>query len=92
MPVTSAAFEMGKFDTQLLKALIEGRSIPEGTDYQHGERYGIETLRAAVFLRDQHTCIFCGRGIKDKAKLHVHHIGYWKHDPDRPALQPGNSL
>ena len=80
MPVTSAAFEMGKFDTQLLKALIEGRSIPEGTDYQHGERYGIETLRAAVFLRDQHTCIFCGRGIKDKAKLHVHHIGYWKHD------------
>ena len=79
-PVSEAWFEMGKFDTQLLKAIAEGNPAPEGTDYQHGERYAMETLRAAVFARDGHVCVFCGRGIKDGAYLHVHHIGYWKKD------------
>ena len=79
-PVSEAWFEMGKFDTQLLKAIAEGNPAPEGTDYQHGERYAMETLRAAAFARDGHACVFCGRGIKDGAYLHVHHIGYWKKD------------
>lgn len=79
-PVNASWFEMGKFDTQLLKALEEEKPTPEGTDYQHGERYGIETLREAVFTRDGHTCVFCGRGLKDGAILHAHHIGYWKKD------------
>lgn len=76
MPITSATFEMGQFDTQLLKALEEGKPIPKGTDYQHGERYGTATLREAVFTRDQYTCQCCGRSIKDGAILHVHHIVY----------------
>ena len=80
-PITDAYLEMGKFDTQLLKALAEGKEAPQGKDYQQGERYGIETLRQAVFERDHHTCVFCGRSsMKDSAKLHVHHIGYWKQD------------
>lgn len=80
-PITTATFEMGKFDTQLLKALEEGKPLPQGKDYQKGERYGIETLRQAVFERDHHTCIFCGRSaFKDGAKLHMHHIGFWKQD------------
>lgn len=80
-PITDAYLEMGKFDTQLLKALAEGKEAPQGKDYQQGERYGIETLRQAVFERDHHTCVFCGRSsMKDNAKLHVHHIGYWKQD------------
>ena len=80
MPITDAFFEMGKFDPALMKAIAEGKPAPQGTDYQMGERYQIATIRAAVFARDHHTCIFCGRGIKEKAILHAHHIGFWKHD------------
>ena len=80
MPISSAVFEMGKFDPALMKAMETGAPIPKGEDYQHGERYRIATLRAAVFARDRHTCLFCGRGIRDHAILHVHHIGFWKHD------------
>lgn len=80
LPITSAVFEMGQFDTQVLKAMEEGKPLPEGTDYQHGERYGISTLREAVFTRDDYKCVCCGRGIKQNAILHVHHIGFWKCD------------
>lgn len=86
VPVTRAVFEMGKFDSQVLKAVLSGKPLPEGEDYQKGEQYGTDTLRAAVFLRDNHTCQFCKRTIKDGAKLHVHHVGYWKGDrTNRPA-------
>lgn len=80
IPVTSAVFEMGQFDTQVLKAMEEGKPLPEGADYQQGERYGIATLREAVFTRDNHTCIFCGRSVKDGAVFHIHHLGFWKGD------------
>ena len=81
IPVTSAYIEMGQFDTQLLKAIAEGKPVPQGTDYQHGERYGIATLREAVFTRDNYKCIVCGRTpFKNGAILHVHHVGYWKQD------------
>lgn len=76
MPVTDIYMEMGNFDTQVLKALEENKPIPEGADYQHGERYGIATLREAVFSRDDYTCQCCGRTLKDKAIFHVHHIIY----------------
>ena len=77
-PVTSVTVEMGEFDTQVLKAVTEGKPIPEGKDYQHGPRYGIETLRAAVFQRDGHKCLFCRRGIDDGAVLHIHHAYFWR--------------
>lgn len=86
LPITDAVFEMGNFDTQLLKAIEEGCPLPQGEDYQHGERYGIETLREAVFTRDGHRCVVCDRGIEDNAIFHVHHIGFWKGDrTDRMA-------
>ena len=86
VPVKDAVFEMGSFDIQALKAVLEGKPLPEGTDYQHGERYRTATLRAAVFARDNYTCRFCGRGIRDGAIFHVHHVGYWKGDrTDRMA-------
>lgn len=87
IPITSAVFEMGQFDTQVLKALAEGKPIPQGTDYQQGERYGTATLREAIFTRDNYTCIVCGRTpFKNNAILHVHHIGYWKMDrTNRPS-------
>lgn len=76
-PITSATFEMGQFDTQVLKAIEEGKSLPEGIDYQHGEQYGYITLREAVFSRDNYTCICCGKSaIKDYVILKIHHLGY----------------
>ena len=76
MHITSITMEVGQFDTQILKAVEEGTPIPEGKDYQQGERYGIATLREAVFTRDGYTCQCCGRNIEDGAVLHVHHIQY----------------
>lgn len=73
-PIKDIYLEMGQFDTQLLQHLEEGKPL----DYQHGERYGIATLREAVFQRDNHKCVFCGRGLKDGAILHAHHVYYWR--------------
>lgn len=88
MPITEAYIEMGQFDTQVLKAMAEGKPLPEGTDYQRGEQYGSQTLREAVFTRDGFKCIICGRSpFKDKARLREHHIGYWKGDRTN---RPGN--
>lgn len=84
-PVTNVTVEMGEFDTQVLKAMTEGKQIPEGKDYQYGPQYGIETLRAAMFKRDCYKCLFCGRGIENGAILHVHHVYFWRG-------QHGNSL
>ena len=80
-PITKAVFEMGQFDTQVLKAVEVGLPILDGTDYQRGEQYGYATLREAVFARDSYTCICCGKSaIKDGVKLRIHHIGYLSGD------------
>ena len=89
-PVTTVIAEMGNFDTQVLKAVAEGKPVPQGTDYQHGEQYGAETLRQAIFLRDNYTCQCCGRTpFQDNAILHIHHIGFWKEDRTN---RPGNLM
>lgn len=76
-PITSATFEMGQFDTQLLKAVENGNNVPQGTDYQHGERYGYSTLREAVFARDNYKCVCCRKSaIKSGLILKIHHLGY----------------
>ena len=81
IPISSAIFEMGQFDTQILKAMEESRPLPHGKDYQHGEQYGYSTLREAVFARDNYTCICCGKSaIKNKVILNIHHLGYRKGD------------
>ena len=79
MPITSITVEVGSFDTMLLKAIEEGKKVPEGKDYQQGPRYNLATLREAVFCRDNYTCKVCGRSTaKDGAILHAHHMLYWK--------------
>ena len=75
-PVTSVTLEMGQFDTQVLKAYAEEKPVPVGKGYQHGERYGYDTLRAAVLERDDHKCVLCGK----EGILEMHHFGYWKGD------------
>lgn len=79
--LADAVFEVGQFDTQVLKAIEEGKPIPQGEDYQHGEQYGYATLREAVFNRDDYKCICCGKSaIKDGIILRIHHVGYWHGD------------
>lgn len=78
MPITSATFEMGKFDTQLLQAIADGSPLPEGKDYQQGSKYLYQTERDAVFGRDYYTCQICGKSVKGGVILHTHHIGFWK--------------
>lgn len=78
VPITSITVEVGQFDPAKLKAIEEGKAIPEGKDYQHGPKYLLETIRQAVFQRDHYKCRFCGRGIADGAILHAHHYLYWK--------------
>ena len=86
MPITSATFEVGKFDIQLLAAMESGKPVPEGKDYQQGARYQQETLRQAVFFRDSFTCQVCQKGVKDGVILRMHHIGFRKNDhSDRMA-------
>lgn len=82
MPITSATFEMGQFDTQVLKAVEENKPLPQGTDYQQGDRYGYLTLREAVFSTYNYTCMCCGRSIfkYPQMRLKLHHLGYLQGD------------
>ena len=81
MPITNVIVEVAQFDTQVLKAVQEGKPLPSGPDYQHGERYGYDTLREAVFARDGYKCICCKKSaIKDNVILRAHHLGYWQND------------
>ena len=91
MPITTATFEMGKFDTQLLQAIANGKPLPQGKDYQRGSKYLYQTTRAAAFGRDHYTCQICGRSIKDGAILHTHHIGFWM-EPAYRSNRIGNLL
>ena len=44
VPVSRIVMEMGQFDTQVLKAVASGIPLPQGADYQQGDRYGIATV------------------------------------------------
>ena len=75
-PITRAVFETGQFDPAAMQALEETGEILQGTEYQHGRRYGLANLREAVFTRDGYKCRICGRGVEEGAILHAHHIIY----------------
>ena len=92
MPISDVYVEVGQFDTQVLEAVEAGRDIPKGLDYQYGPTYGHDTLREAVFARDNYTCICChstigkictGKDKNGKLKykageviLRMHHLGF----------------
>ena len=79
-PINKVTVEVGQFDTALLKAMQTGQDIPHGKDYQYGQLYFADNLRAAVFQRDNYICQICGKSaIKDKVILHTHHALFWKH-------------
>lgn len=76
LPITLVIVETAEFDTQRLKAMLEGNPLPVGTDYQLGEMYDMYNVRQYVLKRDNYTCQNCGAHSTQKApvKLHVHHI------------------
>ena len=84
IPITDITVEVAQFDTQLVEAIEKGIATFSGKDYQTGERYGYDTLREAVFARDNYTCQICKQNIfnnkNKKIILSTHHIGYWKGD------------
>lgn len=76
LPITEIRVETAEFDTQRLKAMLESRPVPVGTDYQRGEQYDEYNVRQYVLKRDNYTCQCCGVHNKGKnaVKLHVHHL------------------
>ena len=73
LPVSEIHVETAEFDTQRLKAMMDGKPLPVGTDYQKGEMYDEYNVRQYVLHRDAYTCQCCKKN-KDGTKLHVHHI------------------
>ena len=76
MPIVSATFEMGSFDVHAMHEFEATGTVLKGEDYQKGPRYGMNTLRKAVFYRDRYTCQVCGKTTEKGAILRVHHLGY----------------
>lgn len=83
LPINKINIEVASFDVQKIKAIAEGKSVPEGTDYQSGEQLDFWNVREYILFRDGHTCACCKckakssdtEEIKAKRKiLNVHHI------------------
>ena len=76
LPITLVRVETAEFDTQRLKAMLAGKPLPVGTDYQLGEMYDEYNVRQYVLKRDNYTCQCCGvhTTAKKAVKLHVHHL------------------
>ncbi|MDR1000832.1 MAG: HNH endonuclease, partial [Clostridiales bacterium] len=79
LPITKIIIETAEFDTQRLKAMLEGKPLPVGADYQLGEQYDEYNTRQYIFHRDGYRCRVCGSKHGDtqngvKVKFHVHHL------------------
>lgn len=55
LPISKIVVETAEFDLQLLKAVQDGKPVPEGEDYQKGEMYGSYDVRQYVLWRDNTT-------------------------------------
>ena len=89
LPVSKVVVETAEFDLQMLKAIADGKSVPQGEDYQHGEMYGHYNVRQYVLWRDGYTCQCCGAHAtqKKEVRLHVHHLESRKVGGDAPDNQ-----
>ena len=76
LPISKVIIETAEFDLQLLKAIADGKPVPQGEDYQKGEMYGYYNVRQYVLWRDGYTCQCCGAHAtkKKEVRLHVHHL------------------
>lgn len=76
LPIVLVRVETAEFDTQRLKAMLEGRPLPVGIDYQRGEMYNEYNVRQYVLKRDRYVCQHCGAHPTPEkpVRLHVHHL------------------
>ena len=89
LPVSKVVVETAEFDLHLLKAIADGKPVPQGEDYQKGEMYGHYNVRQYVLWRDNYTCQCCGAHAtkKKEVRLHVHHLESRKVGGDAPDNQ-----
>ena len=73
LPIAKVVVETAEFDLQLIKAVQDGKPVPEGEDYQKGEMLGHYNVRQYVFWRDGYTCQHCGAH-GEGVKLEAHHL------------------
>ncbi len=66
LPITKTIIETGSFDPHKLK-----NPDIKGKDYQKGEQFGYENVKAYILAREGHQCYF-NKGCSKK--VHVHHI------------------
>lgn len=87
LPIAKVVIETAEFDTQRLKAMLEGRPIPVGTDYQRGEQYDHYNVRQYVFHRDGYKCRCCGKASTEThpLKFEVHHLETRKKGGNSPG-------
>lgn len=87
LPVSKVVVETAEFDLQLIKAVEEGKPVPQGEDYQKGEMYGHYNVRQYVLWRDGYVCQCCGvhAAKKKEVRLHVHHLESRKTGGDAPG-------
>ena len=87
LPISLVRVETAEFDTQRLKAMLAGKPLPVGTDYQLGEMYDEYNVRQYVLKRDHYTCQCCGahNTAKKVVKLHVHHLESRKTGGNAPS-------
>lgn len=83
LPVSKIIVELASFDTQKLKADLDGLKRPEGIEYQHGSQLGFWNCREYVLWRDNHECQNCHGRSKNNV-LNVHHIESRKTGGDAP--------
>ena len=79
LPIKIYRVEIGLFDTQKI-------SNPDisGEEYQHGQTFGCDNVKAFVRFRDKNTCQQC-KGKSGDNIIQVHHIQHKEHSgPDRP--------
>jgi 5-methylcytosine-specific restriction endonuclease McrA len=69
MPIKKVTVEIGAFDIQKLMN-------PEilGKEYQQGDMYGYNNLKAFLFSREHGKCQLCGKKIVKGERVHLHHI------------------
>jgi 5-methylcytosine-specific restriction endonuclease McrA len=81
-PVKKVTIEIGAFDIQKLMN-------PEiyGKEYQQGDLYGYNNLKAFLFYREHGKCQLCGKKIVKSEKAHLHHI---KHRSETGTNRPSN--
>jgi hypothetical protein len=82
IPVKSMIVEIGEFDIQkLMNPEISGK------EYQQGDLYGYNNLKAFLFHREHGRCQLCGKKIVKGEKAHLHHI---KHRSETGTNRPSN--